>query len=82
MSWNYRVVERNGFFNIHEVYYDENGVPWSCTAEPSFPQGETLEELQEDTAWYQNALTKPVLYWCDFEEMKQLSGRSYTKRGT
>ena len=35
MSWNYRIVRyRDGEgFGLHEVYYDDDGQPWSMTEE-------------------------------------------------
>lgn len=35
--WNYRVVRyRNqGGYGLHEVYYDDDGLPWSMTREPA-----------------------------------------------
>ena len=36
MSWNYRIVKRlDGTYALHEVYYDENGKPWSMTENPT-----------------------------------------------
>ena len=65
MTWNYRVVRTidraEESFAIYEVYYDDDGRPEARTAEPAYPAGETLEELQEDLAWYLRALQEPVL---------------------
>lgn len=37
MPWNYRIVEyRDGSgFGLHEVMYDNDGLPWSMTEEPA-----------------------------------------------
>ena len=37
MSWNYRVVRyRNGEdFGLHEVFYDDDGLPWGMTENPA-----------------------------------------------
>ena len=66
LSWNYRVLSRKDSddmktFAIHEVYYDEEGTPTSCTLEAVSPMGETLEELQADMQYYNKALENPVL---------------------
>jgi hypothetical protein len=64
MTWNYRVVHTADVagesYAIYEVYYD-NGRPSSRTEHPSYPAGETLEELAEDLRHYQAALQQPVL---------------------
>ena len=32
MSWNYRIVKRlDGYFAVHEVYYNSKGEAWSMT---------------------------------------------------
>jgi hypothetical protein len=65
MTWNYRVVRTNDgttdWFAIDEVYYDDDGRLEARTEHPSYPAGETLEELQEDVMYYQAALQQPVL---------------------
>lgn len=61
MTWNYRVIEDNGQFSIHEVYYNDAGEITSVTEDPIAPGGETLEELQEDMAHYAEALKRHVL---------------------
>ena len=73
MSWNYRVVKkRHGpdetdvGYAIHEVYYDSDGNPTSCTVREMEPWGETLEELESDMKMFTVALQKPVLI---FEEI-------------
>ncbi len=65
MSWNYRALKRTvneeTIYAIHEVYYDDNGTPNGWGSEPSWPQGETAEELGDDFDAYQVARTKPML---------------------
>jgi hypothetical protein len=35
MVWNYRVIKyKNGNFGLHEVYYNDDGVPKYRTADP------------------------------------------------
>lgn len=33
MSWNYRIVHHldGGWYALHEVHYDEDGLPWGMT---------------------------------------------------
>lgn len=65
MSWNHRVVKHvvddAVHYTIHEVYYDDSGVPvaFSESAVPAF--GETHEELTHCLINQLSALTKPVL---------------------
>lgn len=50
MSWNYRAIKQTimdeDVYRIYEVYYDKDGQLNGWTQKPSYPQGETLEELQ------------------------------------
>jgi len=76
MSWNYRVLVRTDppigqavgedVYAVHEVYYDDNGQPTSCTEEPSAPQGTTPALLAEELEWFAEALKKPVLKYETF----------------
>jgi hypothetical protein len=70
VSWNYRVIRRTvadeDAYAIHEVYHTD-GEPKSCSVNPVYPQGETLDELVEDSRKYGNALSKPVLNYEDFQ---------------
>ena len=69
MSWDYRVVRKilsgEGYtttqYGIHEVYYDDDHVPASCTINPVTPYGESEDELAQDVRHYASALEKPVL---------------------
>ena len=66
MTWNYRVFrEENGDHVIREVFYTEDGAILTCTAEAIEPFGESLEELAQDLAWFQEALQLPVLTLAD-----------------
>jgi hypothetical protein len=74
MSWNYRVVRKvlsdaghtTIQYGIHEVYYDDDHVPTSCTVNPVTPYGESEEELAQDVRRYTSALEKPVLDYDSF----------------
>ena len=63
--WNYRVVERDDTFAIHEAYYDDAGNVTHITAEPVAPMGESLAELRADMEHYRRALDEPVLRYED-----------------
>ena len=47
MVWQYRIIHKSGKYAIHEVYYDDQGEPWTCSEEPVHPAGDTLEELRK-----------------------------------
>jgi hypothetical protein len=64
-TWNYRVILKSGGYAIHEVYYDEEGEPWTCTEDPVCPEGDTLEALREEMEYYRLALERPVLEYAD-----------------
>lgn len=65
MTWNYRVFQHTqdgvDSFEVHEVYYDEEGRPHSYMESASQPFGETPEELRADLLYMLEALEKPVL---------------------
>jgi hypothetical protein len=61
VTWNYRVLRRGDSYGIHEVYYDDNGVPTSCTDDPVGPHGDTPDELAKDLDLMSKALAKPIL---------------------
>jgi hypothetical protein len=65
MSWDYRIVHTTDggaeAYAIYEVFYDEQGAPEARTEQPSYPAGETLDELRDDLRSYQEALRQPVL---------------------
>lgn len=66
MLWNYRVLAypdgQEVFFQIHEVYYDENKVPNGATEKGIKVNGSSLEEIEEDLKRMKECLTKPVLW--------------------
>jgi hypothetical protein len=61
MSWNYRVIEQDGQFSIHEVFYNPDGSVAGVTETPVFPRGETFDDLAADLSRYARALSLPVL---------------------
>ena len=74
MSWNHRVIHSviNGedIYQIHEVFYDDEGKPVSCTVEGVSPLGETKRELIEDMGRFSRALGQEWLEMSMFEEME------------
>jgi hypothetical protein len=71
MSWNYRVLRKNyngaEYFEIHEVYYDSNGKPDSCTERAISPMGDTVEELKNEIEKIKKSFDLPVLNYEDFD---------------
>lgn len=72
MSWNYRVIrtiDPNGdeYYGIHEVYYDDEGNPVSCTENSVNPIGESVEDLSHTVIYMMRAFTEPVLEMRQFE---------------
>jgi len=61
MSWDYRVIEHDGMFTIHEVYYNDKGDITSISKDPMGPSGDTLDELKVDIEYFLQALDMPVL---------------------
>ena len=61
MVWNYRVIEHDGLFHIHEVYYNDNGSICAISEDPMHPHGESLEELERDMEHFLQAFDRPVL---------------------
>ena len=61
MFWNYRVIENDKMFYIHEVYYNDNGDITAISEDPMRPHGETLEELENDMKYFLEALHRPML---------------------
>ena len=75
MSWNYRVIRHihthndidEEYYQIHEVFYDDDGNPETMTVEGIIPFGDTEEDLKEVMEMMANALTKNVLDAIMFE---------------
>lgn len=49
MTWNYRIIKYrdNSGFGLHEVFYDDEGEPWTMT-ECAVGFGSTLEDGEGD----------------------------------
>jgi len=71
MSWNYRLIKRahegREFYAIHEVYYNDNGVPESVTQDAVPVLGDTTEEVTHTLIYMLKALTEPTLDYKIFE---------------
>jgi hypothetical protein len=69
MAWNHRVIRRSNApstdpewnYQIHEVYYDEDGSIENWTQNPVAPLGECLVELQSEISHFSEALNRTVL---------------------
>jgi hypothetical protein len=73
MSWNHRVIKnKEGELEIHEVFYDEDGIPDMMTEKPIAPFGETLEDLiwclKSMLAGCDDAIIDPEELWGKDEE--------------
>lgn len=55
------MILKNGHYAIREVYYDEEGEPWTCTEDAEYPEGDTLDDFRTEMEHYQRALERPVL---------------------
>jgi hypothetical protein len=64
--WDYRVINNSlhAFYNIHEVYYDENGKVMGISENPVSPMSESISELIDILEQYKSAIEKPILF-CD-----------------
>ena len=79
MSWNYRIMRRNGidlcgveyeWFELHEVYYDSDGKVDGYTIDAIAPGGDDINELKENLFQMMKAFNKPIL---EFEDTNQLN---------
>lgn len=61
MSWNYRVVKKDGYLGIHEVYYNDDAIPESCTVNPVKITEENLDELKHTILLLDKATQKEIL---------------------
>ena len=74
MSWNHRVIRRSNSpsidpewtYQIHEVYYNDDGSIESWSENPVAPMGENPSELQSEIRHFLAALNQPVLEEVEF----------------
>jgi len=64
-KWNHRVIaireERQDFFMIHEVHYDDDGNICSWTENPVSVSGDSLDEMRTTLHYMLRCLSKPIL---------------------
>lgn len=67
MTWNYRVIEKTDpqtnekLYQVHEVFYDEQGDIENWTEDSVSYSGESLSELRNDITYHHRAFQEPVL---------------------
>jgi hypothetical protein len=61
VTWNYRVMLREGSYAVHAVYYADDGRITNWSAEPMPVMGESVEILGEELERFRRALSEPVL---------------------
>lgn len=69
MSFNYRVVAREGELVFMEIYYDEEGQINGYADTLVSPCGETFLELSSDVSNLMLALRQPILNYADLAAM-------------
>jgi len=67
--WNYRVVEKNTSYSIHEIYYDEDGniTMWSAESIIAYGEG-CVKDLKADLEYMLEACSKPILKESDLPD--------------
>lgn len=71
--WNYRVIRRRYpdsdaiSYQIHEVYYADNGSIEHWTEDPVQPFGESAAELREEIRFFLQAFRRPILGWTEVD---------------
>lgn len=65
MTWNYRILahkdKNEWFFEIHEVYYDNNGKPEGYTENGVSVGGESLKGIEWTLDKMKECVNKPIL---------------------
>ena len=72
MTWNYRMVRRNDYIEIHEVYYNDEGESIMVTENAVAVGGEDEAEVMGDMKHYLEAIAKPVLEYDDIGGYSEL----------
>lgn len=73
--WSYRVLRKprpdtdSVSYELHEVYYTDEGAIEGWTSDPVAPHGESPAELREDVRWLLQAFRRPIL------EVRSVDGR-------
>lgn len=74
MTWNHRVIKfypegQDPYYAIHEIYYDDEGIPWAFTKNPAsvvWDNDETFESPRFSLDSMRKALDLPILEEKDF----------------
>lgn len=70
MTWNHRILasEHKGevYYQIHEVYYNDNGTPNSYTKNPITIGSDDIEGIKWQLEHIPKCLEKPILSVKDF----------------
>jgi hypothetical protein len=53
------------YLQLHEVYYDNDGVPNSCTENGTTIGGDTMEEIQWVLEKIEACAKKPIIWYGD-----------------
>ena len=72
MTWNYRMVRRNDYIEIYEVYYNDEGESIMVTESAVAVGGEDEAEVMGDMKHYLEAIAKPVLEYDDIGGYSEL----------
>ncbi len=67
MTWNHRIMVRDGQYAVYDVYYGDDGKIMAFSEDPIPLTEESLEELAETFLRYQRALNEPVLDYREWE---------------
>jgi len=79
MTWNHRVVRRTYpnthmddsiLYEIHEVYYNEDGTIGSITEEPISIIEESVEDLKSTIERLTKCLTTPIIDYDTLQEIE------------
>lgn len=67
MSWNYRLMatpdgNEGMWFEIHEVYYDEEGKPKNYTTIPAEISGNNIDDIMFSLNAMKEAVNRPILW--------------------
>lgn len=71
MTWNHRLVKRTindneTLYSIHEVYYNDQGVPESITENPVGVTEDSKGDIMTTLRHMERALSMPTLNYEDF----------------
>ena len=61
MTWNYRVMKRDGLLAIYSVYYDDGGIIQGWSVDPFSPEADDLEELRTTLELMLEALAEEII---------------------